>query len=107
MTFGGTAATVNDWSGTSVVAVVPAGATTGNVVVMVGGVASNGVIFAVGSFAAFGFVQVNSAVPQTPQTTVTVTYTQAQTSGNLNVVVVGWNDTTTQVSSVTDSQGNP
>ena len=30
----------------------------------------------------------------------------AQTAGNLNVVIVGWNDTTAQVSSVTDSKGN-
>ena len=35
-----------------------------------------------------------------------VTYTSAQTAGNLNVVVVGWNDTTAAVSSVTDSSGN-
>ena len=39
------------------------------------------------------YVQGNSATPQTPQTTVTVPYTAAQTAGNLNVVVVGWNDT--------------
>jgi hypothetical protein len=34
-------------------------------------------------------VQANSAVPQTPQSNVTVTYTAAQTVGNLNVVIVG------------------
>jgi hypothetical protein len=37
---------------------------------------------------------------------VTVTYTAAQTVGNLNVVIVGWNDTTAKVSSLTDSKGN-
>ena len=52
------------------------------------------------------FVQANYAVPQTPQTTVTVTYTNAQTAGNLNVVVAGWNDSTAKIGSVTDSQGN-
>ena len=52
------------------------------------------------------FVQVNSAVPQTPQTSVTVKYTKAQTAGDLNVVVVGWNDSTAQISSVADSAGN-
>ena len=52
------------------------------------------------------FVQVNSAVPQGTSTQVAVTYTKAQTAGNLNVVVVGWNDSTAQVSSVTDSKGN-
>ena len=35
-----------------------------------------------------------------------MTYTAAQTAGNLNVVIVGWNDATAQVSSLTDSKGN-
>jgi hypothetical protein len=52
------------------------------------------------------FVQGNYAVPQTPQTTVTIPYTGAQTVGDLNVVIVGWNDTIAQVSSVADSKGN-
>ena len=56
--------------------------------------------------AGIAFVQVKSAVPQTPQTSVTVTYTKAQTAGDLNVVVIGWNDSTAQISSVTDSKGN-
>jgi Right handed beta helix region len=37
---------------------------------------------------------------------VAVRYSGTQTAGNLNVVVVGWNDTTTQVTSVKDSAGN-
>src|SRR6266700_4959702 len=45
--FNGTTATPTNWSATSIVVRVPAGATTGNVVVMVGGVASNGVGFTV------------------------------------------------------------
>src|SRR6266699_3314321 len=45
--FNGTTATPTNWSATSIVVQVPAGATTGNVVVMVGGVASNGVSFTV------------------------------------------------------------
>ena len=53
-----------------------------------------------------GYVQGNYAVPQTPQTAVTVPYTAAQTAGNLNVVIVGWNDSTAHVSSLTDSNGN-
>src|SRR5260370_37027319 len=52
------------------------------------------------------YVQGNYAVPQTPQTKVTVTYTASQTAGDLNVVIVGWNDSTAQVSSLTDSKGN-
>jgi hypothetical protein len=38
---------------------------------------------------------------------VSVPYTAAQTAGNLNLVIVGWNDTNAQISSVTDSEGNP
>jgi hypothetical protein len=47
VTFNGTAATPTSWSGTSIVAPVPSGATSGNVVVRVGGVASNGASFTV------------------------------------------------------------
>ena len=32
--------------------------------------------------------------------------TGAQTAGDLNIVIVGWNDTTASVQSVTDSAGN-
>nr|HEV7955404.1 IPT/TIG domain-containing protein [Candidatus Acidoferrales bacterium] len=49
VTFNGTAATPSSWSNTSIVASVPANATTGNVVVTVSGAASNGVQFAVPS----------------------------------------------------------
>jgi PKD repeat protein len=58
------------------------------------------------SSSAVGMAQIAFAVPQTPQSTVSLNMTQAQTSGNLNVVVVGWNDTTSAVASVTDSRGN-
>jgi hypothetical protein len=52
------------------------------------------------------FVQKNYATPQTAQSSVAVTFTAAQTSGDLNVVVVGWNDSTASVGTVTDSSGN-
>ena len=52
------------------------------------------------------FVQLNYATPQSSVATVSVPFTAAQSAGNLNVVVVGWNDTTSQVSSVSDSKGN-
>ena len=52
------------------------------------------------------YVQGNYATPQTPQASVQVTYSTAQTAGNLNVVIVGWNDTTALVSSVIDTTGN-
>jgi hypothetical protein len=37
---------------------------------------------------------------------VKVAYTSAQTAGDLNVVIVGWNDTIAQVNSVSDTAGN-
>src|SRR5207248_1541417 len=52
------------------------------------------------------FVQVGAATPASGAQ-VTVAYPGAQTIGDLNVVVVGWNDTTSTVQSVTDSAGNP
>ena len=55
---------------------------------------------------AIAFVQQNYATPQSPQATVSVPFADAQTAGNLNVVVVGWNDTNADVTSVTDDQGN-
>lgn len=47
VTFNGAAATVSTWSDTSIVASVPALASTGNVVVSVSGVASSGALFTV------------------------------------------------------------
>jgi hypothetical protein len=52
------------------------------------------------------YVQGNSATPQTPQSTVTATYNAAQVAGDLNVVVVGWNDSTAVVSTISDLKGN-
>lgn len=53
-----------------------------------------------------GFVQIAAATPQTATTNISVTYTMAQTAGALDVVVVGWNDTVAQVTSIGDSSGN-
>ncbi len=52
------------------------------------------------------FVQLNSTTPQTAQTSVPVAYNQAQTAGNLNIVVIGFYSSTGTISSVTDSAGN-
>src|SRR5258705_4677470 len=49
------------------------------------------------------FVQQNYSTPQSPQSSVSVTYNSRQTAGNMNVLVIGWNDTTSNISSVTDS----
>src|SRR5437773_1799323 len=56
--------------------------------------------------ATVNYVQGHSAVPQTSQATVNVTFAAAQAADDLNVVVVGWNDTTATVSSVADKSGN-
>src|SRR5574339_600596 len=55
---------------------------------------------------AIAYVQGANAVPQSPQSTVTRVFTAAQTAGNLNVVVVGWNDSVARVQSVSDTRGN-
>ena len=52
------------------------------------------------------YVQGNYATPQTPQTAVNVTFTGAQAAADLNVVVVGWNDSSAFVNTLTDSRGN-
>ena len=52
------------------------------------------------------FVQVKAATPQTNQSSVAVTYTGAQTAGNTNIVAIGWNNATSNITSVTDSAGN-
>ena len=51
-------------------------------------------------------MQVKAATPQAASSSVAVTYSAAQTAGNLNVVEVGWNDITSSVNTVTDSKGN-
>src|ERR1039458_10202848 len=63
-------------------------------------------LFPTSLFAAPTFVQRNYATPQSSTATVPVAYTGPQTAGDLNVVVVGWNDTTATVQSVKDSAGN-
>ncbi len=52
-------------------------------------------------------VQVNSSdAVRVNRSVVAVPFTTAQAAHNLNVVAVGWNDTSTSVVSVTDSNGN-
>jgi hypothetical protein len=52
------------------------------------------------------FVQVSYATPQEAKTSLGVAYAMPQAAGDLNVVVVGWNDSVAQVQSVSDSAGN-
>jgi hypothetical protein len=55
---------------------------------------------------AIGYAQEAFSGPQSPTASVPVAYPAAQTAGDLNIVVVGWNDTTSTVQSVKDSAGN-
>ena len=112
VSLGGTAATgVTVVSSTSITATTAAH-TAGAVSVVVTnsdaqtGTLTNGYTYTASTGGTISFVQVKAATPQTASSSVALTYTAAQTAGNLNIVVVGWNDTTSTVSGVTDSKGN-
>ena len=109
VTFGGAAATnVVVASGTQVTATTPAGSVgAATVTVTVNGQSgslANG--FNYNTAVAINFGQVAAATPQSSTATVPVTFPGAQTAGDLNIVVVGWNDTTAAVQSVKDTAGN-
>jgi len=113
VSLGGTAATsVNVVGSTSITATTPAHAAGAASVLVTNtdaqsGTLTNGYTYTTSTGGApIAFVQVKAATPQTASASVAVTYTTAQTAGNLNVVVVGWNDTTSTVTAVTDSRGN-
>ena len=110
---GGTAATgVTVVSSTSITATTPAHAAGAASVVVTNtdaqsGTLTNGYTYTTSTGGGpIAFVQVNAAIPQTNSASVPVTFGVAQTAGNLNIVVVGWNDITSTVTSVTDSLGN-
>jgi hypothetical protein len=110
VSIGGTPATgvvvVNSTSITATTAAHAAG--TVNVVVTnpdgQSGTLTNG--FTYGAAVPISFAQVAAATPQSSTASVPVSFPGAQTAGDLNIVVVGWNDTTARVSTVTDSAGN-
>jgi hypothetical protein len=52
-------------------------------------------------------VQVNAAAPQTNQGTVSVIYYSPQQAADTNIIGIGWNDSTSNITSVSDSAGNP
>jgi IPT/TIG domain-containing protein len=113
VSLGGTTATaVNVVSSTSITATTPAHAAGAVSVVVINsdaqsGSLTNGYTYTTSTGGEpIAFVQVKAATPQSPSASVSVTYPVAQTLGNLNVVAVGWNDTTSAVSNVTDSRGN-
>ena len=112
VSLGGTAATkVNVVSSTSITATTPAhSAGAVNVVVTnsngESGTLTNGYTYVASGI--INFVQANSGpgTIQSKNTTVSVAYSNAQKAGDLNLVAVGWGDTTSAISSVTDNKGN-
>jgi fibronectin type 3 domain-containing protein len=54
---------------------------------------------------AINYVQGNYATPQSSPSSVSVPFQGAQSAGDMNVVVVGWNNSTAVVQSVIDSRG--
>jgi hypothetical protein len=110
VTFGGTAATnVAVVNAATITATTPAHG-AGAVTVTVtnpdtqSGSLANGYTYS--ATVAIGFAQVAAATPQSTTATVTLAYPGAQTLGDLNIVVVGWNDATSAVQSVTDTALN-
>jgi hypothetical protein len=112
VTFGGTAATnVTVVNATTLTATTPAHAAGAVSVVVTNpntqtGTLANGFTYTTGAPPPISFIQVAAAIPQTSPTSVTIAYPNAQTAGDLNVVIVGWNTTTATVQAVTDSAGN-
>jgi len=110
VSFGGAAATgVNVVSSTSITATTPAHASGAVNVVVTNtdsqtGTLTNGFTYNT----AIAFVQSNSGPTsiQPSNVSVTVAYGALQKAGDLNIVVVGWGDTTSLISSVTDTRGN-
>src|SRR5215831_8601935 len=109
VTLGGTAATNVVVVSASQITATTAAHAAGVVNVVVtnsdgqSGTLTNGYTYTSGVAISFGQVGA-TFLPGASQ--VTVVYQAAQTMGDLNVVVVGWNDTTATVQSVTDSNNN-
>jgi YD repeat-containing protein len=109
VTFNGLPASTPNWTNTSVTAVVPNGATNGNVVVSIGGLQSNGVAFTVLAPA------ISSVVPNTGAAGTVVTINGTNLGGSAGTVTFGgqsaaintWTDGSIQaVVPATASTGN-
>jgi YD repeat-containing protein len=64
--FSNKTATISAWGPNYITAIVPSGATTGNVTVTAGGTTSNGVPFTVGSAPTISSISPNSGMPSSP-----------------------------------------
>jgi hypothetical protein len=107
VTFNGTSAGfLGTWSDTKLVVAVPAGATTGNVLVTVLGFASNGVKFTV-TPATGGITRVQHVSQDAGTTnTTTLTFPYPNTPGNFIAVAIRAGNSSSQVFTVSDSNGN-
>jgi len=52
------------------------------------------------------FVQVSAATPQANQSRVSVTYAKAQVAGDTDILAIGWQNATSDITSIIDSTGN-
>ena len=66
---------------------------------------SNAFTYALGT-GPINYIQRGGTAMATPAATVVGLIPSPQVAGDLNVVIIGWNDTVTTVSSVTDTEGN-
>jgi hypothetical protein len=106
VTFGAMAATnVVVVNSTTITAITPAQAVGPVTVTLTLGGRSGSLVNGY-TYNAIRFAQVAAATPQTSKAQVPVTFPRAQMAGDLNVVVIGWHDTTTTVQTVSDSAGN-
>ncbi len=110
--FGGNTATNVTVAGSGTITATTPAHTAGTVDVVVANsdgqssTLNGGYTYTSSSSGTVDFVQLNYTTSNPSASSVAVTYPAAQTAGNLNVVVVGWNDTASSVSSIVDSQGN-
>jgi hypothetical protein len=72
---------------------------------VIAGSSGSGLLIAQSAPSAITYIQANYAAPSSAST-ITVPFAQAQSAGDLNVVVVGWDGTSNSVKSVTDQIGN-
>src|SRR6185437_386721 len=97
--------TPSSWSATSIIAPVPAGATTGNVVVTVGGIASNGIAFSVQSATAGIKLVQHIGKDAGSTTTSSLTFSVNNTAGDWIGVVIRAGRSN-QVFTVSDTRAN-
>jgi len=106
VTFNGTAASPTSWSASSITVPVPAGATTGNVVVTEAGVPSNGVNFTVTTTSANIALVQHRNIDGATTTSAALAFATNTTAGNWIAVAVRGGLSSSQVFTVSDSNGN-